>query len=258
MNKQKAPFTSPTVALMQPLFMPWLGYFSLIQDADIFVFLDDFQFVRRSYHQRNRLFLNVGGESWVTLPVSHNGNQKTALNNVVPMNDKKWQDKFCQSILHNYKKCMHFNVFFDEIELWARQPYLSVADMNMSLIKRLSEMMGIDTEFQLSSVYNITTSRSESMRDLLQITGAKTYLCAAGSYNYMVKDALFPLNFCDTVFQNFIPQSYPQKQSNIFVPYLSILDCLMQIGVDGTLEHLHKGDQGYKSWTEIRSEGTLS
>ena len=256
MSNQVTTFTPPKVALMQPLFMPWLGYFSLILDADVFVFLDDFQFVRRSYHQRNRLFLNGRAEGWVTLPVSHNGKQKIALNSCAPINDLKWQDTFCKTIIHNYKKCEFFDHFYEKVELWARHSYPSLSDMNMALIQDLCKIMGIETQFQLSSTYNIKSSRSEAMANLLEKTGAKTYLCASGSYDYMNKDGLFPLDFCEVYFQNFVPQAYPQRQTNTFVPFLSILDCLMQIGIEQTKEQIYKGSQAYKSLSKKHSEGT--
>src|SRR3954470_10587714 len=87
-------FPSPTVALMQPTFMPWQGYFALIAAADCFVFLDDFQFCRRSFDQRNRILYGDGSANWITVPVVHAGtDHRGAFNEVVPQVDATFRRK---------------------------------------------------------------------------------------------------------------------------------------------------------------------
>src|SRR5947209_19787967 len=82
----------PRVALMQPTFLPWQGYFALIAAADVFVLLDDFQFVRRSFHQRNRLYFLHEGPATVSVPVAHAaGGNEPPLSQARPTIDAKWR-----------------------------------------------------------------------------------------------------------------------------------------------------------------------
>src|ERR1700757_3898172 len=100
MNVDREQLAPPRVGLMQPTFLPWQGYFALIAAADIFVLLDDFQFRRRSFHQRNRLLQADGSEIWITVPVAHTGTDHATLSAAVPQIDVEWRRRFKATLDH--------------------------------------------------------------------------------------------------------------------------------------------------------------
>lgn len=243
---------SKKVALMQPTFMPWLGYFGLIKDADEFVFLDDFQFVRRSFHQRNRLFLNKDEAGYISVPVEHPGSQDVALNSVKPQMDEKWKRKFLGTLKHNYSSSPQLQHYHDFVEDWLTLSWDNLADFNIHFIRFCMDELGIETQVSLSSSYNVSGKRSERILGLLEATKAQIYLSARGSFGYMEEDEVFTSEDIEFLFQNFQPQAYPQKQSDEFVPYLCVLDSLLQQGAEETLKTIEKSAAQFSSVQEMQ------
>ncbi len=247
----RIPGDSPRVALMQPTFMPWLGYFALIQDADIFVFLDDFQYVRRSFQSRNRLFHGGASVGILSVPVQHEGTQDVALNRAVPAVNDRFRRRTLTTLAHNYGKCEGYKEIYPVIENWLGQDYGNLAAMNRELIERIAGLLGYGGKFKLSSVYGSEGRRSERLASLLRAVGAKTYLVARGSFSYMKEDRFFPLQDFQAYFQDFQPQPYKQRQSGTFQSHLSIVDTLFQIGPEGTRAAIGTGKRPYWSWEEM-------
>ncbi|MCB9991198.1 MAG: WbqC family protein [Rhodospirillales bacterium] len=239
------------VALMQPTFLPWQGYFGLIHDADLFVFLDDFQFVRRSYHQRNRLFLNKDDAGFISVPVAHKGDQEQCLNEAQLQIDPKWVRKTVSAIRHNYGFSERLDHYAGFVEDWLGQDFPHLAAFNMHFIRFVMDELGIETETALGSSYSVAGQRSEKIKGLLAATGATTYLSARGSYDYMKEDSVFEDYEVELLFQDFHPPFYPQRQAPEFVPYLSILDSLLQNGPERTKETVLQGAGCYTSWDEM-------
>jgi WbqC-like protein family len=93
---------------MQPAFLPWQGYFGLVAAADVFVLLDDFQFQRHSFHQRNRLRLADGTDTWISVPVAHprDGDFPT-LAEAAPLADAKWRRRLKTTLDQSYGRTPH-------------------------------------------------------------------------------------------------------------------------------------------------------
>lgn len=233
---------SPLTALMQPTFLPWIGYFGLIQATDIFVFLDDFQFVRSSYHHRNRLFSQNAKNEWITLPVQHSGNQDLSLNETRPIIDQKFRRKFLKTIILNYQKTPYFNTIFPILESWIQKEWETLASMNISIIKTVSRLLNLETQFINSSSIPYSGVRSSKISTILNHIQAKTYLAAEGSLAYMREDGFFNENFSNVFFQNFKMNEYKQIQKKVFCPYLSIFDILFQIGPSKTNSFILKSN----------------
>ncbi len=240
------------VALMQPTFMPWLGYFGLILDADEFIFLDDFQFVRRSFHQRNKLFLNKDKAGCITVPVEHTGQQQMSLNAVQTCRNKKWKRQFLGALKHNYSGAEHLPYYYDFIEQWIEKEFLTLADFNLYFIRFVMDELKIKTPIGLSSHYKVAGQRSEKITTILNQTSATTYLSARGSFDYMLEDNAFEQTDVECLFQNFSPKAYPQSQTTQFMPYLSVLDSLLQQGTVGTLEVLKQSAGKYLSVQQMK------
>lgn len=240
------------VAMMQPSFLPWLGYFELILRAERFIFLDDFQFSIQSYHQRNRLFVNRGQVDWYTVPIYKSNSLSFPLNETRINETTPWRKKQWLRIEQNYSKAPFYSTVAHELKRWYFSQSSSLATQNIELIMLLCSLMGIEREFLFSSDYPSNSKRSERVLELLKWSEASKYLCARGSFSYMKEDGVFPIKDVTVDFQNFAPKEYYQVGSpQEFIPYLSVLDALMNIGPDATLHLIAAGTESWSSWDEM-------
>ena len=244
------------VAMMQPTWMPWQGYFALIYACDCFVFGDDYQFSPGSYHQRNRLFRNIGEVVWVTVPMQKQHSHGLPLNQSRICDDPPWREKTWKQIRQNYAAAPFFAQLGPVVRRWLLAPEESLAAQNIAFTRLACEVMGIRREFRLSSWHPSSLSRSQRVVDLISWCEADSYLCARGSFGYMKADGIFPSPGIDALFQDFHPQPYPQVgASGTFVPYLSVLDALFNIGPDTTLERIVAGTGTWQTWDEMLADG---
>ncbi len=243
------------VAMMQPSFIPWQGYFELILQSDIFVILDDFQFSYQSYHQRNRLFVNKEQVDWYSIPVKKDISFKAPLNQVAINEASNWRDKMWKRIRANYSKAAYFTIIAPWVEAWLFEAARSLSSQNTAFIKFVSGLLGYRGQFRFSSELPSAKARSERVAELLRWCEAQTYFCARGSFNYMFVDKVFPLPNIRVLFQNHQPAPYIQVGSNDeFIPYLSILDALMNIGPEQTRACVLQGTGKWFSWEEMKLE----
>lgn len=243
------------IAMMQPSFMPWLGYFELIYKSDTFILLDDFQFSVQSYHQRNRLFVNKGQVDWYSVPVQKSLSFGEPLNHTLISETSPWRMKMWKRIQQNYSKARYYSLTAPLIEGWLFEKLTSLAAQNIAFIKLACEILGLRREFLLSSDSPSVAQRSERVADLLRSNHGSTYYCARGSFDYMFADGLFPLNDVKVLFQDYQPNAYLQIGSkDNFMPYLSVLDALMNIGSEQTMELIAKGTPEWLNWDEMTAK----
>lgn len=247
------------VAMMQPTFLPWLGYFELILKSDIFVFLDDFQFVHRSYHQRNRIFVSKGHPDWITVPVDKKKCYEKPLNETWIQEDG-WRQKMWRTIESNYSRTSYFSKYAEPIRALILEVQGSLARQNILLIRLLCDFLGKSEDgFQLSSSLFIGGKRSERIYNLLRAVQADVYLSAQGSFEYMLQDGVFPVNEIDVLFQDAILKPYPQYGSTQgFVPYLSVLDALFNVGAERTRELIMHSTEYWLTWDEMVNKNNMS
>jgi WbqC-like protein family len=239
------------VAMMQPGFMPWQGLFELIYKSDCFIFLDDFQFSVQGWNQRNRLFVNKGQVGWYSVPMMKSISFKvplckTKINERIPWRVKAWK-----RIQQNYSKASYFGETAPSIEKWLLSSYQSLADQNVAFIKIVCGILKIQTEVRLSSQYTTSVHRSHKVLELLRWCNATQYLCAIGSFEYMKEDAVFPVDDIEILFQNFTPKPYTQVGTDEFIPFLSVLDALLNIGPDQTFELINNGTVKWLTWDDM-------
>lgn len=235
------------VAMMQPTFLPWMGYFELINKADTFVFLDDFQYVNRTFHSRNRLFISQGKVDYAIIPLRRTEHYPN-INQIQILNDEYWVSKFFKK-LEIYKKTPYYNPIIQNLKILCYNKFSSLADFNIAIIKFFCKFLNINTNFTYSSQFFLTSSRSQRIYDLLIANNASCYLCANGSFEYMLEDKIFPCEI-PVFFQNHIPKPYKQFHSKEFVPYLSVLDALFNLGAEQTRQLICSGTEKWLTWDE--------
>lgn len=236
------------VALMQPTFLPWQGFFALVAFADVFVFLDDFQFQRHSFHQRNRLRLGDGSEAWLTVPVAHPKGEFPPLCAADAVVDDKWRRRVKATLEQSYGRAAHHGELRPAIDAWLDTEFSSLAEMNLAFIQWVASVMRFTPEWRRSSEIGAVGERSERVLDLLHKTSAGIYLAARGSFGYMRDDGVFPVEDVEVVFQEFEPAPYAQRKANGFMSHLSVLDALFEVGPDATRELVLEGQRSWVSW----------
>ncbi len=240
------------VAMMQPAFLPWQGFFELICKSDVFIILDDFQYSVQSYHQRNRLFVNKGQVGWFTVPVKKTVSFNGALNHVLINEEIPWRIKMWKRIQQNYSKAFYFHEISPLIKEWLFCDYESLADQNIAFINLVCNILDIRTVSKRSSEYTSRALRSNKILELLRWCDATHYLCARGSFGYMQEDAVFPVDDIEIFFQDFIPRPYTQIcAKDEFVPFLSVLDALFNIGPSQTMKLINNGTAKWCTWDDM-------
>lgn len=241
------------ISMMQPSFMPWQGLFELIYYSDKFIFLDDFQFVVQSHHTRNKLFINNDKVGYYCVPVQKSRCFQMKLNEVMLVENIQWKKKLLRTIEYNYKKTPFFNQIYSMLSDVLNENHKTLASLNIALIIKICNLLGIQKDFLYSSNFTKDTSstakRSARVIELLKWAEADTYISAFGSYDYMKEDK-FDFKKYNVVFQNFHPKKYNQLQSSTFIPYLSIIDSLFNVGKDETLNLVKHGTDTWLNWQE--------
>ena len=218
-----------TVAIMQPTYLPWIGYFDLIDQSDCFIFLDSVQFNKRSWQQRNRI-KSPGEVLWLTVPVLSKDRRDQRIFEVVIDPSKKFQEKHIKTIMHCYHKAPFLSQYIDELSTILKSHSL-LGELNIDLIGWLCLKMGIKNQMIRSSSLEATGKKAELLVNICKILNAGRYLSPMGSRNYIEieEDNLFNANAIDLTYHAYRHPEYRQLHGS-FEPYLSVLDLLFNEG----------------------------
>ena len=217
-----------TVAIMQPTYLPWLGYFDLINSSDIFVFLDSVQFDKRSWQQRNKI-KTPNGELMLSVPVLTKGKFDQNIYDVMIDMSQKFEKRHYNSILSSYKRSRYIESFIKELDEIYNSEFIKLADLNIRLIEWLSSKIGINTKFILSSQLDAQGSKTELLVDIFKKLNGDHYLSPAGSKDYIEEDNLFSKSGIQLSYQNYKHPTYNQLYGD-FIPYMSVIDLLFNEG----------------------------
>ena len=214
------------VAVHQPQYLPWIGYFDKIDKADFFVLLDDVQFKKNEWQNRNKI-KTAQGWQWLTVPVRYKYPQ---LINEVPINRTiRWQHKQGQAILSNYKKATYYHYleeFFDEMFCFNWE---LISQLNISLVNKLVKVLEIDTPLFVSSeLGEFPQDADQRLIAITKLFGADTYLAGIGGREYMDLDR-YKENGIEVVFQDYTHPVYDQLFGE-FQPNMSVIDLVLNHG----------------------------
>jgi len=217
------------ISIMQPTWLSWIGYFDLIDQSDLFVLLDDAQFSKHTWQQRNRIKIN-DSLAWLTVPVYTKGRLGQKINEV-EIDRRRFPEKLLFQIKQHYVKSLFFSDYFSEFEdlLLNHQSDL-LCDLNLLVLSWFLDKLNIDTEIVIASTLNAKGIRGSRTVKILKELGAFKYLSPIGSYEYLNEDiGFFKKNNIDIVFQNYKHPEYRQ----VYPPFLngaSVLDLLFNEG----------------------------
>ncbi|MCI0396037.1 MAG: WbqC family protein [Chloroflexi bacterium] len=215
------------VAIHQPQYLPYLGFFHKLLGCDVFVALDDVQFQKNGLQNRNKIKTGQGWQ-WLTVPVLHNFGQ---LINEVEVDPKvPWARKHWQALLSNYSRAPFFETFGPGLKAILDEEINSLCRLNMRLVEWVTELLGIRTPILYSSVLGVAGGQTERLIRICRKVGADCYLSGPGGREYMDL-SLFAAAGIGVRWQEFSAPTYEQQFATAgFVPNLSIVDALFNCG----------------------------
>lgn len=220
-----------SAAIMQPTFLPWMGYFALMDSVDLFVLLDDVQFDKRSWQQRNKI-KTAQGPLWLTVPVLTKGRRDQTICEVEISADAKFPDAMLRSVALSYAKARYFDRYFAGFEAIMRMPDHGLCSLNTALIIWLAEAFGITTRITNASDTPVTSAKADRLVDLCVAQGVTDYVSPPGSKAYLDESTAFQTAGISLAFFDYSHPQYGQG-SGTFEPFMSALDLLFHEGQDG-------------------------
>ena len=218
------------VAILQSNYIPWKGYFDIINSVDEFILYDDMQYTRRDWRNRNKI-LTPQGVKWLTIPVNVKGKFYQPIRETTVV-DHQWVAKHWRSIEENYAHAPSFEQYRDRIHAMYRAcldaTYLS--KINYIFLHGICDLLGIRTKLSWSSDYDLVDGKTERLVALVKDTGGSYYLSGPAAQDYIVSE-LFEEAGIELAWMDYsgYPE-YPQQHHQPFTHGVSILDLLFNTG----------------------------
>jgi hypothetical protein len=226
-----------TCVVLQPGYLPWLGYFEQVHHADVFVHLDDVAFDKHGWRNRNRI-KGPDGAQWLTVPVRVSGKEERRIDSVeIDATQRRWIDKHLQALRTNYGPTPFFEWLYPDLEQTLTRGWTHIADLDIALIELLCTKLGVTSEFHRSSQMQITGDRCERLVAFCQQLGCTHYYSGAAASDYLEPD-VFAAAGIDVTFQDYVHPTYPQRYGT-FVSHLSVIDLLLNCGPQSRAILLH-------------------
>lgn len=230
-------------AIMQPTYLPWSGYFSLMAQCECFVFLDDVQFDRRSWQSRNRIA--VSGKEHFLSVTTKKAPRDALIQNICINDSTGWRKKHQKTLETLYRKSAFGGALIDPLNATLGEESLCyLANLNIALISVVARTLDLTPKFVRASELHCGGKRSHHLLEICRTVGASGYISPAGSQAYLAEDGFTDvLGDVPMKFHRFTPSPYLQKGCKEFIPYLSIVDVIANIGPDSTKLYLEENAQ---------------
>ena len=215
------------VAILQSNYIPWKGYFDLINMVDEFVLYDDVQFTKNDWRNRN-LIKTYQGSQWLTIPVKQK--KLDQLIKDTKISDPRWRKKHWATLSQNYSKTKYFKEYrelFEPLYLTSTDEYLSV--INHRFITAVNKVLGIDTQIRWSSEFDLHPGQTERLLSICKQCDAKEYFSGPGAKTYFD----FSLAEQENIRVHWLDYSGYQEYEQLFPPFehaVTILDLIFNEG----------------------------
>ena len=218
------------VAIVQSNYIPWKGYFDLINSVDEFILFDDMQYTRRDWRNRNKI-KTPQGSLWLTIPVQVKGKYYQKIRET-EISDAQWSEQHWKTIVHNYAQAKYFQEYrgvFEELYGGTRESLLG--QVNYRFLNTICQLLDIQTRISWSMEYHLIDGKTERLVDLCQQAGATEYLSGPSAKGYidemLFEQAGIALRFSDYSGYLEYEQLFPP-----FDHYVSIIDLIFNTGSD--------------------------
>ncbi len=221
-----------TISLMQPTYIPWLGYFNLIKNSDEFIFFTSTQLSKRSWQTRNRI-KTKNGILMLTIPIKKTASREHILiKDAKVVDELRWQENHLKSIKYSYSKSPFYDQIYPLISniLSKKSPFL--IDYSIPLIGLFIEKLDIKTKLVISDKINYDGLKDEALISICKERNADCYLSVEGSKDYILSgENLFIKNNIKLVWNTYRHPVYNQMFGT-FISHLSIIDALFMLGFE--------------------------
>lgn len=219
--------TKRTAVILQPSYLPWLGYFAQMHKSDVFVVYDDVQYDKHSWRNRNRIKTPQGAQ-WLTVPVCTKGRDWPSNREVTIDNAQSWRKKHLQSIKQSYARAPFFKDYVGIFEGIYERDWTYLIDLNMACLTAMTEALGLKREIRFSSELEVEGERVDRLIEICRKVGATDFYEGAAGRDY-IDDARFAAAQLGIEYQDYQHPTYPQLHGE-FVPFLSVADLLFNCG----------------------------
>lgn len=216
------------VGIIQSSYIPWRGYFDFIDDADLFIYLDDAQYSKGTWRNRNKI-KTANGTLWLTVPVSFRLSAEACKIEDIKIDyAKNWAEKHIKTLTQSYSKAPFFRPGAEELFDLLRRRYESISQLNTTLNAWIMRQLHITTETRMSAELQATGLKTDRLIDLLAKVGATTYISGPSARDYLdikkFREAGIGLEF-----KSYEYPEYPQLHGP-FEAHVSVLDLLFNCG----------------------------
>ncbi len=222
-----------TVVISQPTYLPWTGYFRIMKEADVYVFLDNVQFEQRSWQSRNRI-KSAQNFAWLTVPTHHDSQSR--IFEVEIDNSKPWKRQHLNAIKTSYGKAQFFNNYSNFFKSIYEANWTELVLLNIYLIKYFAAQLGLSPIFVRASKLGLEGKRTTLLLDICKMFAADRYVSSIGAKDYMEEDGAKPIFEKEGIKVEFLEVNlfkYPQL-FGAFIPELSVIDLLFNNGPDSS------------------------
>lgn len=221
------------ISIQQPEFFPWLGYFHKFSVVDRVIVLDNVQFKKRYFENRNKI-RGPAGWNWLRVPVISKGRYTQLIKDVEIDQSTNWRRTVAESLRHAYAGAPYWHAYGEELQgqIHAFEG-ASLSKFNQLIISYMSQELGVSRPTQLASTMTSDGAGSELILNLCREAGASRYMSGVAGQDYLDKQAFRDAEI-EVVYQNFIHPEYTQFHGNLFEPGMSAVDALFNLGPDAS------------------------
>jgi hypothetical protein len=215
------------VAIIQPSYIPWRGFFDVIHAVDVFVFLDDVQYTVRDWRNRNRIKTQQGGATWLSVPILGGRDQRIV--DVEIDDTQDWRRKHLESLRHSYGRCRFFGDYFPKVTEILRDGPKRLSELDIELTRQICVWLSCERRFARSSKLAPIGSKDDRLIDIVRKMGGSSYLSGPAARDYIVPEKFREANI-ELAYQDYggYPE-YPQISAP-FDPHVTVLDLLFSVG----------------------------
>lgn len=229
MDSENGEARRPVVAIVQSCYVPWKGFFDLIKRVDEFVIYDDVQFVKRHWHNRNRI-KTPQGPLWLTIPVNSKGKYLQTIEESTV--SEKWAEKHWRSISLTYARAPYFSEYgpvlqkaYEAVDSMER-----LSDINYHFLRTVADLLDLQTRFSWSSEYVAEGRKTDRLLELCSALNARTYVSGPSAKSYFETEKFEAAGISVEWMDYDGYREYPQLHGGAFEPAVSIVDLLLNVG----------------------------
>lgn len=215
------------IGILQPGYLPWLGFFEQMYHSDVFIIYDDVQYDKHGWRNRNRI-KTANGVQWLTVPVLSSGKNKPLIRDIRINNSTNWRKKHLASITANYSKALYFQDYISIFQEVLNREWDYLFDLDMTFIELLCGVLGLERKVVYSSELNVPGDRIMRLINICKYFGADVFYEGQAGKAYLDEE-LFKNEGITIEYQDYQHPVYQQLYGD-FEPYLSVVDLLFNEG----------------------------